>query len=458
LNRIRFRLPALAFILCFVIGLSATTMPVVACHRNHAFVVYPSGDTSGDTDWANIMDAFEDAKAAGLGKTVKLAKGIFYLNRPVQVADFDGTFKGAGMKKTLVRDAVDGVFGLAEAPLPIAPFFFEFYQSEMGYSHETATCVRISDMTTQVTGFTEWPIGLFGGHFAVTSRYADDGTPLGGFVNCEFNRVRLTGDTCVDGINFWSPNTAAAGYEFMPMSGAFSVRNSYIEYQRRGIFFLGEVDSSIKIGGWPGAGNEFRGVPSETWVGGAAVGVANCYDSRFTFSYCDTYDTGGLWVYQGLGALPVNAPPSLSKFVVMKNTLRTAPYSEYGGVEVYDFHYSADGIPTIEMKIIDNTFIGNGFMGFYAPIAIVNVNDGRIAYNTFIGNGNAAIMGGALSSSFSGWKIIFNKFHRFEEDVADIVLGSSSSDCIVFARWRTTVQDMGTDNRLLGRIVLIPPP
>jgi hypothetical protein len=403
------------------------------------------------------MNALEDAVAAGPGSTVELAAGVFYLNRPVQVADFDGTFKGAGIDNTLVRDAVDGLFGLAEAPLPPAPFFFEFYQSDMGYSRGTATHVKISDMTTQTTGFTQWGGGnyQFSGHFWVTSRYADDGTPLGGFVDCEFDGVRLTGETGLDGISFWAPSTGAPSLEFTPMSGTFKVTNSYIESQRRGVFILGVVDSLVRIGGHPRAGNEFRGVWTAGRNGGAAVGVVNCYDSKFTFSYCDTYDTGGLWVYQGFWPFTVHATPSPSEFRVMKNTLRTTSDSWYGGVEVYDDNYYNDGIPTTEMKIIDNTFIGDGFMEYYAPIYIVDVNDGLIVNNDFIGEGTMAIFGGVLGSFFSNWKILANDFSDFE-DFVDIVLSAGSSDCLVVApRYSTTVLDFGTDNQLLGKIVLV---
>ncbi|MFX1265815.1 MAG: hypothetical protein ACFFH0_10585, partial [Promethearchaeota archaeon] len=349
--RKRVRLPALAFVVYFVIALSAMSMPVAAGYGPNVFIVGPSGDTSGATDWTNMINAFENALAAGPGSTVLLAEGVFYLNRPVQVADFDGTFKGAGIYKTLVRDAVDGLFGLSEAPLLPAPYFFVFYQSEMGYSRGTATHVRIADMTTLVTGLTEWGGGnyQFAGHFCVTSRYADDdGTPLGGFVGCEFDGVRLIGETSLDGICLWAPQKA---YNFAPMSGTFKVTNSYIEYQRRGIFFLGVVDSHVRIGGNPWAGNGFRGVWTDQRAGGAAVGVVSCYDSKFTFSHCDTYDTGGLWVYQGFWPFTVQATPSPSEFLVMKNTLRTTSDSWFGSIEVYDDNYYNDGIPTTEMKI-----------------------------------------------------------------------------------------------------------
>ncbi len=451
MTEVRVRLPVLAFMICFVLALSAMSMPVAAYSGPDLFIVSPSGDTTGVTDWTNMMNAFDDAVAAGPGSTVQLEEGVFYLNRPVQVADFDGTFKGAGMMQTIVRDAVDGLFGLAQAPLPRAPYFFEFYQSEMGYSRGSATHVRIADMTTQVTGFTEW--GLFAGYIWVTSRYADDGTPLGGFVDCDINSVRMIGETSLDGVNLWAPQKSL---NFMPMTGTFKVTNSYIEYQRRGVFMLGLVDSLVTIGGHPGAGNEFWGIWTNARVGGAAVAVISCYDSRFVFSHSGAYDTGGLWVYQGFWPFTVHATPSSSEFLMMKNTIRTTSPSWYGGVEVYDDNYHYDGIPTIDMKIIDNTFIGYEFMELYAPIFIVDVNDGMIVNNKFIGEGITAIHGGVWDSSFSNWKILANDFRDFNSYIADIGLTYGSSDCLVVASsYLTTVIDHGTGNRLLGRIELV---
>jgi len=71
--------------------------------------VLPSGDTSGTTDWQNIMNAFS---AAGPGSTVQLAAGTFYLHKSIVVLDFSGTFKGAGKTATIIQTAPGVVFDI----------------------------------------------------------------------------------------------------------------------------------------------------------------------------------------------------------------------------------------------------------------------------------------------------------------------------------------------------------
>ena len=83
----------------------------------NVFHVAPSEDLSGEADWTNLMQAFEDAKAAGAGSSVKMAAGTFYIPRPLQVANFSGTLLGAGKGKTILRNALGVEFGLLEPRL-----------------------------------------------------------------------------------------------------------------------------------------------------------------------------------------------------------------------------------------------------------------------------------------------------------------------------------------------------
>ncbi len=62
------------------------------------FVVEPSG---GD-DTPAIMQAFDDAKAAGPGSTVKLVMGEYQINF-IEVGEFYGKFMGTGKGKTVIN-------------------------------------------------------------------------------------------------------------------------------------------------------------------------------------------------------------------------------------------------------------------------------------------------------------------------------------------------------------------
>ena len=58
---------------------------------------------SGGDDTQALIDAFDAAKAAGPGSTVKLAKGEFTIGM-IEVRDFDGYFRGAGKGKTIITN------------------------------------------------------------------------------------------------------------------------------------------------------------------------------------------------------------------------------------------------------------------------------------------------------------------------------------------------------------------
>lgn len=62
------------------------------------FEVYP-----GDNATQAIIEAFENAKAAGKGAVVKLMPGTFELD-PIEVREFSGTFMGAGSDVTIITN------------------------------------------------------------------------------------------------------------------------------------------------------------------------------------------------------------------------------------------------------------------------------------------------------------------------------------------------------------------
>lgn len=111
-------------------------------------------DMTGVTDRENICSAFAQAVAAGPGSIVELTAGEFVTDRPIQIADFDGVFRGAGMEDTLVRTA--GIDPFPNAPpiqgVPIGPSMFMFYQMNKGDCPATATEIAISDMILQTIG------------------------------------------------------------------------------------------------------------------------------------------------------------------------------------------------------------------------------------------------------------------------------------------------------------------
>lgn len=97
---------AMAMALIASLGLSASPAqaagpkcdPAFVKQQGSVFTVLPNGVD----DTANLACAFESAKAAGAGSTAQLVKGEYHVGL-IQVADFDGAFRGAGTGKTVLH-------------------------------------------------------------------------------------------------------------------------------------------------------------------------------------------------------------------------------------------------------------------------------------------------------------------------------------------------------------------
>ncbi len=110
-------------------------------------VVYPSGDTTGAEDAANIQAAFDALD----GGTVMLAKGDFYLSDSIAVSGFQGALKGRGSGMTTVHviASLAPVFGFDvgdEMSLRVAKLVFEA-------ECDGVTALEISSTTGPMSGF-----------------------------------------------------------------------------------------------------------------------------------------------------------------------------------------------------------------------------------------------------------------------------------------------------------------
>jgi hypothetical protein len=98
--------------------------------------VYPSGDTSGATDYLNIQNAMESLEPGG---KVVLADGHFYINAGIVVEGFDGTLEGSvrGNKLRTTLEAVapfsytHGTNYLPFDPVMPSMLFFEFPENKV---------------------------------------------------------------------------------------------------------------------------------------------------------------------------------------------------------------------------------------------------------------------------------------------------------------------------------------
>ncbi len=82
--------------------LNIASLNLKAASGSAIFVVNPSG---GD-DTPAVLEAFDNAKAAGPGSVVQLEEGTYHLNF-LEVREFNGKFNGAGRGKTIITTVPD---------------------------------------------------------------------------------------------------------------------------------------------------------------------------------------------------------------------------------------------------------------------------------------------------------------------------------------------------------------
>jgi hypothetical protein len=137
--------------LILLIGSLFLTAPTFAAG---IFPVFASGDTTGTTDHINIAAAFADAQAAGNGSTVQLGAGVFYIRKPIQVANFVGTLRGAGKDVTFITNPPGRGIEGADLPAPPGGHPLIFYQ-DASWPEGTVQDIAIMDFTV---GVDELPI------------------------------------------------------------------------------------------------------------------------------------------------------------------------------------------------------------------------------------------------------------------------------------------------------------
>ena len=194
---------------------------------NNIVTLYPTG--TDDTE--NLISAFETVIAGGPGGTVQLLEGEYTISREIVVVNFDGTFKGAGIHKTLLKNEYT-----EEWPHRTEKYFSEvaglflFYQTD-----ELVHNYHVSDMKILVQGQTTEYSSFFGMNvFDIVGRVNGDKTDL--YVtemNTHIENVFFQGnkiDVWHDGniVNPWQFGgefVVTDSFYFKPITGTHVVRN-----------------------------------------------------------------------------------------------------------------------------------------------------------------------------------------------------------------------------------------
>ncbi|GAG96294.1 unnamed protein product, partial [marine sediment metagenome] len=216
--------------------------------------IYPSGDITGVTDTVAIQNAFDTASSVGLGNSIILGEGIFYIRHTIRVTDFDGIFKGQGKGKTIIVNEHSD-----SNPFPADPYpdFFEFYLENIGTNPGAPASIEIADMTIQAIGTTElwdaypWLYNCNKSFYTLISieRYFGEY-----FYNAKFNGIEMLGEYYINSWGQSVPNILEPIGLYSPvhaLSGDISISDCYIanSFHPIAIYFLSnsQIDISHNI-------------------------------------------------------------------------------------------------------------------------------------------------------------------------------------------------------------------
>lgn len=422
--------------------LSVTVFALAACAWAGSLTV-PVQPPNGTDDTANIQSALDQCVAHGPGCTVQLAAGT-YRTKQLVAYNFNGTFKGAGMDRTIIEDILylpvtidfGGLFCQPNTDTCTWPSLIIFVDGTF-----TVSDLAIHIVAGPGEGTLPWPsfgntlvwdaVRVMGQHptnatferFAVEGRH-DDTTGFGYNV-C--NAILYTGEL---------PRSTTYG-DFYFLSGSFTVRNSSFKTIGNGPINDGFVTSAkITVGGAPGAANHSEDTNTGTWI-------STLEDSVVDVSY---NDLSGNW--SAILVEPWNpglfVPANRSRLLIHNNKLTgTAPFSN--GVWLQDL----PGYPATDALIRNNE------IGFTTEMAwgidAIDVRSASILNNTIAGVGNHAIALSGVTSS----NLIGNDLSSFLPDGSDaasqIRLGAGTSrDVVVCSEPSDTVLNQGTANVING--------
>lgn len=443
--------------------------------HNTIITVHPNGND--DTD--NLYATFNRAIAAGTGSIVQLTAGNFLISRPIVIADFSGTFRGAGKDLTRITNLDNVPFPLA-TNLPSNDLFrtstlFCFYQT----SKDLRT-LEISDISFEVKGKTaglEYS-GWKGDNFVQIIEVLGQVNNLEeleppSMVNCSFKNVGFFAEMSN---NFEQNNANFAIWLFDEfyyhdnywyqkfLSGTYSIQKCTFKNFIWAINMGAMVDSKVIIGGDKKSGNEFEDV-----IGCITNDFSN---SVVDFSYNKMKNIYGKGFYNMQGWEKPLLPEQIiksSEFFIKNNDFHCIKNGD--GIYLEDLVYLRTGRVTSKVTISDNFInldntLHRGISGFY-------LKDVLVKNNTIVGNGLAGIYVGACPNGdcayslepslytdlnlCSGWEIVGNNVKDVNATIAPIYLGPGSSNCLVVGDGNlTNVLDEGTNNKLVNTDRAVP--
>lgn len=403
-------------------------------------VYVPPPNNTDDT--ANLQSALDTCISHGPGCTVQLASGR-YLTKQIVAFNFRGTFKGKGKGRTIIEALPNlPVTATSDEDPPDTtdhtwPMLIMFVDGD----------IHVSDLTIRITAVpATQPFPLPDGNEyrqlmgaiqimgqnrtnAAIERVSIEGAP---------DETSWWGSNLINGV-YWEANLPMPPdfHEAYPLSGTLSIKSCTFKHALAGAGIGGGgavlKDSRFVIGGSPGAGNTFEDI-------GWGIDLESIENSVVEASYnnASTY-------IAGLDVLQVQTTPARpSLFLIHHNTFKPAgPFAN--GIVLSD-----DSANKWIYALIYNNTIEAQDVG-YAGITAYGTKGTTMANNKISGTGAMAIYIGNSTYASSLANDVTGFVPNPEFGYSQIVLDETTNHSTVVCRTRNdTVQNMGTDNKVLG--------
>jgi len=379
------------------------------------FIVEPTG--VDDTD--NIQAAFDAAVAAGPCSVVEFTAGTFLYSRPIIVANFDGTFRGAGKDQTIIENLSDSPFPLMDrGPLSGFSGLFCFYNEGTGSS----TSINISDFTMQVMGESE----VFNNHLQPTDIFFTAINFIGGvsgikdfaesYANITVGNIDIIGQEGPDFIEWlnleagimirgepileWTENGHLYNYD-KPLVGNIIIRDCKFNTMFVPIFPMVLKDSDVII-----TGNQIFNAAFGIWLPDFDNSISVISNNVFEeIWWIGIFIESAFQSTIGLECGPVTElfPNLPSKFLVHHNELYLHGIAD--GVGLVDYGIEFGIAKTMESEITENLI--NLENTSYGGIFSFASRDILVRENEFRGTATYAI---SVFPNNSSWTIHKNQF------------------------------------------------
>ncbi len=406
----------------------------------------------------NLLDAFEQAKAAGEGTVIQLSEGTFKTGF-LEIIEFNGTLKGAGKGKTIIKPIM-GLPCLAELNRNRSWLvsLISFIGGDITMSDFT---FKVDDGNACNSDYLTFGTDLYI-LVKFTDRLHEFFAPETASVNALVENIDFLGGSDAGGGSAENYNTCAAiwfGIDIkMPRvptdlraNGNLAVNNCRFER------FWTAIDvPCMGMGNLTVINNSFKGLYAPIFYYDNINTEAAIANNKFYNSiYYDIYINGS---EMGENYYPLITAAKRSTFKISNNSFITSDFGGFwihpAGVSMYLLDMRSSIYPEENMPIkffVENNkiFLNEGATG----IVGINNKDAMIIANKFSGNGTTGIsMNGDTTAGIfaSQLKLLGNDFSGASYTEADILLGTNTMNCLVAGSPKDNIVNMGSNNKIAG--------